>query len=270
VRNSSLKWLALSLVLPAVSIFLVPACSTESGTADVAEIVGSVTYRERMMLPPDALVTVFLADVSRMDIKAEEIGSTNFAPEGGPPWDFVLKYDPSRINDRGRYALRAKIEAEGRLLFTSTENIPAFQGEAGEPVQIMVYRVSGKDDADTPQPSNASLTDIYWKLTEIDGEPAEPGANEKEVHMTLDSETGRVQGFSGCNTFTGGYEAQEGRMTFSQMAVTMRACVEGMELEQRFLLALDKTSQYDITGEILDLLGESGEPLLRFEAASLR
>jgi len=258
VKHSSLKWFAFSLVLTVSLTLLVQACTQEPETADVAEIIGTVTYRERIMLPPDALVTISLEDTARMDIKSEEIASTGFVPQGGPPWDFVLEYDPGKINDRGRYALRAKIEVEGRLMFTSTENIPAFEGEAGKPVQILVYRVSGKNDADTPPPSNANLTDTYWKLTEIDGKPAQLGVNEKEVHMILVSETSRVKGFSGCNTFTGAYEVNEERLTFSQMAVTMMACAEGMEQEQRFLLGMEKTSRYGITGETLQLRGENG------------
>jgi len=235
----------------------------------MAEITGSVEYRERSMLPPDSLVTISLEDVAKMDVKAELISSTSFAPQGGPPWNFALAYDPSKIHEKGRYALRARILAGGRLLYTSTEHIPAFQGEAGEPVHIMVYRVSEKDDPEASPGHEATLTDTYWKLTEIDGEPAQLGVDEKEAYIILDSESNRVKGFSGCNTFTGAYEVHGEGLKFSQMASTMRACLENMEQEQRFLLALEKTSQYDITGETLELRGESEEPLLRFEAGYL-
>jgi putative lipoprotein len=49
-------------------------------------------------------------------------------------------YDPSAIDDRMRYGLRARIEMDGKLMFTSTEHIDPFAGEPGEPVRIMVSK----------------------------------------------------------------------------------------------------------------------------------
>lgn len=254
----------------ALVFLLFPSCATspQSGRVDMEKITGQVSFRERMMLPPNAVVTVMLEDVARMDVKADLISSTRFAAEGGPPWNFTLKYDPGKIKDKGRYGLRAKIEAGGRLMFTSTEHIPAFGAPAGEPVNIMLHRVSGKKALQSDL-SQAELTDTYWKLTEIDGEPAMLGADEKEVHLVLVSETSRVKGFSGCNSFTGAFTARDGHLAFSQMASTMRACVSGMDQEQQFLRALENTAQYDLAGETLELRGEDGGALLRFAAVYL-
>ena len=109
--------------------------------ANMNTIEGTVWYRERMLLPPDAEVIITLEDVARMDVKSELIAETRLEPQGGPPWAFTLSYDPTKISDKGRYALRARIEADNTLMFTSTEHIPAFHGGSGQPIEILVSRV---------------------------------------------------------------------------------------------------------------------------------
>ena len=106
-------------------------------------IEGSVWYRERMLLPPGAEVSITLEDVARADAKSELLAETRFQPQGGPPWTFTLSYDPAKILDKGRYALRARIEVNEKLMFTSMEHIPAFDRDPAKPFKIMVLRVAG-------------------------------------------------------------------------------------------------------------------------------
>jgi putative lipoprotein len=224
-----------------------------------------------MLLPPDAEVSITLEDVARMDVSAELIAVTRFKPQGGPPWTFTLAYDPAKIHEKGRYALRARIEVNGRLIFTSTEYIPAFDREPDKPVKIMVSQVpstKAKGNAPPPKP-NASLTNTYWKLIELRGEPAALGAGERELHMVLITEGSRVRGFSGCNTFTGTYKVEEDHCQFSQMASTGRACLDGMEQEQHFLSALKDTRRFKISGNSLSLYSAHGQLILRLEAVYL-
>jgi putative lipoprotein len=105
-------------------------------------IEGSVWYRERMLLPPEAEVHVTLEDISRMDVKSELIAETRFIPKGGPPFSFTLSYDPAKIHDNGRWALRAHIQLDDKLMFTSTDHIPAFSNAPDQPVEILVKRVA--------------------------------------------------------------------------------------------------------------------------------
>lgn len=98
-------------------------------------ISGEVFYRERIALPKGAVVTVELQDQSRMDAPATVLTQYEHRVDGSTPFAFRLVYDPSKIEDRGRYGLRARIEYEGKLLFTSTEHVDPF---AGDRVQILV------------------------------------------------------------------------------------------------------------------------------------
>ncbi|WP_455198186.1 META domain-containing protein [Kaarinaea lacus] len=236
------------------------------------KIEGSVWYRERMLPPPDAMVIVTLEDVAKMDVASELIAVTSFDLKGGPPWAFSLEYDPGKIHEKGRYALRARIEANGRLLFTSTEHIPAFDEDPSKPVEIIVYKVSGRstERVAPSQKPDASLSNTYWKLIELNGEPAALGAGKRELHMILNTEGNRVKGFSGCNRFTGTHKVSESHIQFSQMASTRMACVDGMEQEKRFLSALEGTTEFRISGESLSLYSGDGQLLLRFEAVYLK
>ena len=126
------------------------ACSDEGGaiTQSVQEpdnslmrvISGEVWYRERMALPPGAEVIVMLEDQSRADAPATIITDYTHTVDGAGPYRFRLVYDPAAIDDRMTYGLRARIEHDGKLLFTSTEHINPF---ADEPVRIMVSRTGG-------------------------------------------------------------------------------------------------------------------------------
>jgi putative lipoprotein len=88
-----------------------------------------------------------------------------------------MEYDPARIDSRHRYAVRARIEVNGQLMFTNTTQIPAFSAAEGEPLEILVSRVGGGRGRQRPTPPtpNASLVNTYWKLIELNGQPAALG-----------------------------------------------------------------------------------------------
>jgi putative lipoprotein len=244
----------------------------DTDTDAMKTIEGSVWYRERMALPPNAEIHIFLEDVARMDVPSQVIATTSLVPEGGPPWDFSLAYDPRKLHDRGRYVLRARIEADGQLLFISTEHIPAFSRDAGSPVEILVSRVGGTPpDENTSAPTpDVSLTDKYWKLTEIDGQPAALNAGGRELHLVLASEGARIHGFSGCNRFTGNYVLSESQLRLTPLATTRLACREGMEQEQRFLDALGAVVRFTLSGERLTFYTGDERRILRFKAIALK
>ena len=103
---------------------------------------GTVAYRERMALPPDARLAVALRDVSRMDVAAPAIAEVERATDGAQvPLAFTLEYDPARINPRGRYAVSARIsDGSGRLLWTTDSHIAL--PPAGQSLALWLVRVS--------------------------------------------------------------------------------------------------------------------------------
>lgn len=228
--------------------------------AGVAQIEGSVIYRERMMLPPGAEVEVQLQDISRPDALASVMASVIITPEGGPPYDFAIEYDPASIDSRMRYAIRGTISLGDRLLFTSTDYIDPF---AGGPVEVLVRRV-----AEPVQRESPSLEGTTWVLRTLGSSHAVLGADGRPVDLQLLGDEQRAAGFSGCNRYTGGYslegESEHGSpLSFGLMAGTLMACPEGGDIEQPYLQMLSTVTAYRLQGEVLALLAD-GEVVASF------
>ncbi len=129
---------------------LLAACNEEAGTVTTSNqepenslmrvISGEVWFRERIALPPGAKVIVVLEDQSKADATTTVITDYTHIVDGQGPYPFRLVYDPSALDGRMRYGLRARIEQDGKLVFSSTEHIDPFAGAPGEPVRIMVSK----------------------------------------------------------------------------------------------------------------------------------
>lgn len=102
------------------SVFLVGCESSGSKMTEqkIQSVTGTIAYRERILLPDNAQVTVSLQDVSKMDAPAEVIAKQQFVTNGHQvPLTFDLSYDSSRIQPRHRYTISARIEVNGKLRF---------------------------------------------------------------------------------------------------------------------------------------------------------
>lgn len=107
----------------AVMTFVNPAAAQSA-------VTGTVTYRQRIALPPDAVVRVQLQDTSRADAPAATLGEQVIETMGRQvPFSFSIPYDSAAINPSGRYTVRARIESPtGQLLWTSTQAYPVITG----------------------------------------------------------------------------------------------------------------------------------------------
>ncbi len=228
----------------------------------MAVLTGTVTYRERMMLPPDAVIRVQLEDVSRADAPAIILASDRLEPRGGPPFGFRLEYDPGQISPRHSYALRARVEADGRLLFINDTRVDAFANGPTGPVRIPVVRVPS-----SPASASATLAGPRWELLDLNGAPPPDGNPDRPAHLEFDADQARVRGYSGCNALTGDFSADGGSLAISGVAGTMMACVTGMALERQFLDMLETVSAYRIDGTVLTLYAGE-QPVARFRKAN--
>ncbi len=102
------------------SVFLVGCESSGTKMAEqkIQSVTGTIAYRERILLPDDAKVTVSLQDVSKMDAPSEVISKQQFITNGHQvPLTFDLSYDSSKIQPKHRYTVSARIEVNGKLRF---------------------------------------------------------------------------------------------------------------------------------------------------------
>lgn len=108
-------------------------------------INGTVLYRERILPPPGSRFEAVLEDISRADVPAKELARVDADGRSGPPYEFVLEFDPDAIDPRLSYAVRAALrDAAGRLLFTSDTVVPVLTRGAGTHVEIVMVRVPSR------------------------------------------------------------------------------------------------------------------------------
>lgn len=132
-------------VLLVVSVALLAVLMAMPASAQSPAVTGAVTYLQRSALPPDAVVTVRLSDVSKADAPAEVISEQTIPAEGKQvPFPYTLPYDPAKIVESHTYAVSARIESGGMLLFISTTSYPVItRGNPSENVEIVVQPVTG-------------------------------------------------------------------------------------------------------------------------------
>ncbi len=442
-------------------------------TVEAADVIrGTATYRERMALPPDAVLEVTLQDVSRMDAPADVLERVEISNPGNPPYTFEIPYDVDAIDERHSYSVRARITSGGQLLFTTDTVAPVLTRGAGEEVELLLKRVGGTspaatarvkalagsfvgtlpcadcegievrldlfedgafyrrmaylgkgDDAvvyaigswslaadrstiglfgedrdseqwttvdgstlrkldregreiesalnydlvrsegleplephlamrgmymymadaatfrecltgrsfpvamedasidleraylDAPHPPGgevmasvvgriaqrppmegdgtvamlvvdelegiwpgetcgarmtvSELQDTYWKLTRVGDDPVIVEPQQREPHLVLRSD-GQVTGFSGCNQLTGPYTVDGSTISFGPLAMTRRACLQGMETEAAFAEALDQAVRFRLSAHHLELLDAEGAVVARLEAREMK
>ena len=120
------------LVPLVVGVLAVP----EMTSAAERTVAGEVVYRERIALPPDALLVVELADVSLVDAPIV-IAKRRIAPAGNVPIKFEIGFDPKAIQQGRTYALQARITVGERLMFT-TDTSHRLDPLAGKPQTVLL------------------------------------------------------------------------------------------------------------------------------------
>ena len=112
-----------------------PPQSTES------IVKGKVTYRERIALPADAEVDLWIMDVTPNIIVAQVVlAEANVKANGRQvPIEFEIPYDPVRIVGDHDYGLRAVIKSGGGQMFESKE--PTLVITKGKPTDVELVLV---------------------------------------------------------------------------------------------------------------------------------
>ena len=127
-----------------------------------------------------------------------------------------------------------------------------------------------------PEDADASQEGTTWKLTTfIEGGKATSLLPETQITVTFEggtvSESGRVSGSAGCNTYNAAYTFDGSFFTFETLAATEMACTAPtgvMEQEQRYLGFLEDVTSYGIYDRELRLKTGDGRALV-FTAGGL-
>lgn len=147
-----MRLLPMLLGLSATMLVLAACASPRSVPAGSAEVTGTVTYRERIAVPPEAELAVRLVDVSLADapwiVLDEQLSTTDGRQ---PPFPFTLRYDPEQVRPGRRYAVHAEIRAGDRLMFTTADSHPVDLA-AGDPppLELLLERVASTGPPTAP------------------------------------------------------------------------------------------------------------------------
>jgi putative lipoprotein len=239
-------------LLPLLPLIALPlgAARAQSGT-----IRGSATYRERMALPPGALLHLRLEDVSRQGAPSVLIAESRIPVAGQVPIAFTLAYDPARIAPHLTFALRGEILLNDRVLFRTDRSHPVLTRGAGEQVELLLVRAR-----EAAVPATPGLVGPVWIAEDIGGRGV---VDRSRTSMSFGAD-GRVSGLAGCNRYNGGYTLDGASLRFGPAAGTMMACPASLaEQEQRFHAALASVRGWRVENGLLHLTDEAGATVIR-------
>ena len=251
--------LGLSMGAIAIAALMFAACS---GSGE-ATVTGTVTYRQRIALPDDAVITIKIEDVSLMDVPAKAIGEQVIETDGKQvPIPYEVTYNEDDIDERHTYSMSARIEdSAGKLLFISDTTVPVITNDnPTEDVEIVVVPVGGGAQAGPA----LTLTGAVWTLTALGDEGILPGI----TIIAEFTEDGKLTGNSGCNGYNTTYEVDGDNIEISDMiAGTAMACPDPiMKQERAYLTALPTAATYVIQGNELVLRDDGRAVVLTYAA----
>jgi uncharacterized lipoprotein YbaY len=203
-------------------------------------VTGTATYRERMALPPGAVLEATLEDVSRADAKAETIAQTRVTSPGNPPIAFTITYDPAKIVADRRYVVRAKILVNEKLLFTTDTAAPVITGGRPNSVKLMMRMVGGGQTPPPPKPAGeplqgtapppaSPLTGTSWQLVKFQGGDGTTLTPDDRSKYTIEFGAGwRVTARVDCNRGGGSWKSSgPNQLQFGPLALTRAQCPPG-------------------------------------------
>ncbi|MCV2360944.1 YbaY family lipoprotein [Paucibacter sp. TC2R-5] len=128
---------------PGLAIAAAPSGAASAGEGAMFEVQGRASYRERIALPPQAVFTVRIEDVSLADAPAKLMAELS-RPLGRSQaaLDFKLTVPKTQVDPRHRYALRATIHVDGQLRFTSTQHYPVLNDAPAQPLELQLQAVA--------------------------------------------------------------------------------------------------------------------------------
>jgi putative lipoprotein len=106
-------------------------------------VTGTVSYLQRMALPPNAIIVVQLQDTSLADAAAKLLAEDRISlGDRQVPVSFLLKYDASKIDEKHPYAVSARILVNGQLRFINDKSYPVLTRGNKNQVDLILKQVT--------------------------------------------------------------------------------------------------------------------------------
>ncbi len=128
----------ISFLMAGMALLAVAGCASRTaGGSDQGPVVsGTVNYRARIALPPDAVLTLRLLDVTRPDAPALVLAEKSISNPGNPPIPFELSYLPGDMRAGRSIVIEARIDLAGRPRFYAEKPHPVTPESVSRPHEI--------------------------------------------------------------------------------------------------------------------------------------
>lgn len=104
-------------------------------------VSGTISIRQRVALPPDAVLTVTVSDASQADARSKVITQKAVRTGGKQaPFSFVLPYNPADIQPDALILLSAAITINDKLVFV-TETVKPIINQGGTRADLVLVPV---------------------------------------------------------------------------------------------------------------------------------
>lgn len=218
---------------------------TLNGTPQQASetISGTIFYRPRIALPPNAVIEVNLVDVSRADAAAITLASVKISSGNRQvPFPFKLLYDAEQIDSRYTYAVQSRITVDGNLEFAATTQFPVItNGNPVENVEIQVDPVG--QPAGPVATETTQLTNTVWQLEQIqysDGKQLEATPGDYTIQFADD---GQLSIRADCNQAGGSFTEDSNSLSINLGPMTLAPCPPE-SIDNDYLQALQNSGGY--------------------------
>jgi len=108
--------------------------------AGIRTVTGTVMFRERIALPPGAVVTVRFNDVTRVEAPALVLAATAIPVEGQVPVPFSLSIDAADVAENALIGVWARLRSEVGT-WQSDAAYPVLTRGAGDTAEVLVRRM---------------------------------------------------------------------------------------------------------------------------------
>ncbi|MCG0458847.1 YbaY family lipoprotein [Enterobacter cloacae complex sp. ECC445] len=120
-------------------------------------VSGTIWIKQKVALPPDAVLTVTLSDASLADAPSKVLAQRAVRTEGKQaPFSFVLPYNPSDVQPKARILLSAAVTINGKLVFI-TDTVQEAINNGGTKIDLNLVPVQQTEVPVAPQTNQPSL-----------------------------------------------------------------------------------------------------------------
>jgi putative lipoprotein len=251
----------------AVALVALGACAQHARSSSAEDaagpaVSGTIAYRERVALPPDAIAEVSLIDATVQDDAARVVATTTVRADGREvPLPFSLRYDAGKIVKTDLYTVRASIKSGGELLFATDIARPVITQDNPTSVDLILARVDPTQAAES-----GDLAGSSWILVDLNG-----AGVVADTRVTLDfARNGRATGTGSCNRYFATVDISGSSIRFGAVGATRMACAAtaASMQEVKYFGALEGASRFTLEGGVLSIYGSGANRPLRFRRAS--